>query len=79
MTAVQQPRYYYGVLSMYNKKKLLSAIQGYPYDYRTTLILQAKILKKHTLHPSILWVRDSETSFAPELISINPLPAKSFN
>ena len=32
----------------------------------TTLILQTKILKKHTLHPSILGVRDRETSFAPE-------------
>ena len=32
----------------------------------TTLILQTKILKKHTLHPSILGVRDRETYFAPE-------------
>ena len=44
--------------------------QGYPHDYRTTLILQTEILKKkkkkHTLHPSILGVRDRETSFAPE-------------
>ena len=32
----------------------------------TTLILQTKILKKHTLHSSILGVRDRETSFAPE-------------
>ena len=44
--------------------------QGYPHDYRITLILQTKILKKktekHTLHPNILGVRDRETSFAPE-------------
>ena len=39
--------------------------QGYPYDYRTTLILQTKV-PKNTLHPSILGVRDRETSFAPE-------------
>ena len=40
--------------------------QGYSHDYRTTLILQTKIRKKHTLHPSILGVRDRETSFAHE-------------
>ena len=72
ITALHRPRYYYGVLSMHNQKRkqLLSAKQGYPHDYRTTLILQTKILKKntnkHTLHPSILGVRDRETSFAPE-------------
>ena len=32
--------------------------------YRTTLILQTKNAKKHTLHPRILGVRDRETSFA---------------
>ena len=37
---------------------------GYPHDYWTTLILQTKILEKHTLHPSILGVRDRETFFA---------------
>ena len=40
--------------------------QGYPHDCRTTLILQTKKTKKHTLHPSILGVRDRETYVAPE-------------
>ena len=40
------------------------------HDYRTTLILQTNIglLKKHTLHPSILGGHDRETSFATEYI-----------
>ena len=66
MTALHRPRYYYGMLSMHQKRnKLLSAKQGYPYDYRTKLILQTKT-RKNTLHSSILGVCDRETSFAPE-------------
>ena len=50
MTALHRPRYYYGMLSMHNQKRnknLYRQKQGYPYDYRTTLILQTKIQKKH--------------------------------
>ena len=37
--------------------------QGYPHDH---IDFTDKNTKKHTLHPSILGVRDRETSFAPE-------------
>ena len=44
--------------------------QGYPHDYRgyphDHIDFTDKNTKKHTLHPSILGVRDRETPFAPE-------------
>ena len=70
MTALQRPRYYYGVLSMHNQKmtNFYQQKQGYPNDYRGYLHnhidFTDKHTKKHTLHPIILGVRDRETSFA---------------
>ena len=37
--------------------------RGYPHDH---IDFTDKNTKKHTLHPSILGVRDRETSYAPE-------------
>ena len=45
--------------------------QGYPHDYRgyplDHIDFTDKNTKNHTLHPSILGVRDRETSFAPKI------------
>ena len=68
MTALYRPRYYYICYPCTIKREtnFYRQKQGFPHDYRTTLILQTKIRKKHTSHPSILGVRHRETSFAPE-------------
>ena len=46
--------------------------QDYPHDYRgyphDHIDFTDKNTKKHTLHPSILGVRDRETSLAPSIL-----------
>ena len=65
MTALHRPRWYYGVLSMYNQKrnKIASAKTGLP-PWLPDHIEFTYENKKKTLHPSILGVRDKETYFA---------------
>ena len=67
MTALHRPRYYYGILSMHNQKrnKLLSAKTRLPSWLPDHIDFTDKNTKKHILHPSILGVRNRETSFSP--------------
>ena len=72
MTALHRPRYYYGCYPCTIKREtnFFQQKQGYPHDYRgyphDHIEFTDKNTKKHTLHPSILGVRDREASFAPE-------------
>ena len=68
MIALHRPRYYYGVLSIHNQKKketFISKNKATPW-LPGHIDFTDKNTKKHTLHPSILGVRDRETYFAPE-------------
>ena len=53
MTALHRPRNYYGMLSCTIKREtnFYQQKQGYPHDYRTTLLLQTKIRKKTHFAP----------------------------
>ena len=82
MTALHRLRYYYDVLSMHNQKrnKLLSARTWLPPDYRTTLILQTKILKKET-HSAPEYTRGPRQGdiFCPGVYSGASFKGLSFN
>ena len=75
MTALQGPRYFYVGISMHNQKRknFYQQKQGYPHNFRgyphDHIDFTDKNTKKHTLHPSILGVRDRETAFKELMVT----------